>query len=126
MGKNYDSYVTSQNTPHLKARKILFSQSMIFLAVNCVLSGIACPELTPDVFILAVVFAGYTVVQLFDRRTTQWTWGVIAANYLIYIGVSAALLIVFALFWMLYVLSAEPVISAATAFFLLKQHGRKR
>ena len=40
MGKRYDRYVTSQNTPRFKERRLLFLAAVGIFALNLILTGI--------------------------------------------------------------------------------------
>lgn len=77
MRKKYDQDVTPQNTPYFKQRRMLFQSAMGFFVLNLILTGILAKASTLLLIGMALVFAAFTVVQSFDKRSEMWTWGYI-------------------------------------------------
>ena len=120
MKKNYNYYVTPQNTPQFKLMRILHILSNTCLVVNLIVFAILLPDIRLWLLGLAFVFLVYTFLQLFDKRQDQWTWWVIIFGIAIALAVSVFYVVLFTLYLYFIVIAAEIIISTVI-FFILKR-----
>ena len=120
MKKNYDHYVTPQNMPQFKLKRILHILSNACLVVNLIVFAILIPYVRLWTLGLAFVFLAYTFLQLFDKRRDQWAWWVIIFGIVISIAVSVCYVILFDFYLYLIVIAAQIIISTIT-FCILKK-----
>ena len=74
MKKNYNYWVTPQNTPQFKSKRILHILSNSCLVINLIVFAILLPEIRLWTLGIAFVFTAYLFLQLFDKRKDQWAW----------------------------------------------------
>jgi len=111
MKKNYNYFVTPQNTPQFKLKCLLHILSITCLIVNLIVFAILIPDIRLWTLGLAFVFAAYIFLQLFDKRKDQWAWWVIIFGIFLSIAVSVCYVILFDLYLYLIVIAAEILIS---------------
>ena len=120
MRKNYNHWVTPQNTPQFKLKRILHILSSICLVVNLVVFAILLPEIRLWTLGLAFLFLAYTFLQLFDKRKDQWAWWVIIFGIVISIAISVCYVLLFDLYLYFIIITAEIIISTVI-FCILKR-----
>ena len=125
MKKDYDTYVTPQNTPNFRERRIIFLESMFFLLINLLVFSIVFPEEQKTSLVLFFVFLIFTIAQHFDARKDLWTWFSITVYGLIAISVTSFQIFTHSAhgFWPFLLL--EILICCATAWFFLKKRPAK-
>lgn len=120
MKKNYNYYVTPQNTPQFKLKRILHILSNTCLVVNLSVFAILLPDIRLWLLGLAFVFLAYTFLQLFDKRRDQWAWWVIIFGIVISIAVSVFYVVLFDLYLYFIVIAVQIIISTVI-FCILKR-----
>lgn len=113
MKKNYNYFVTPQNTPQFKLKRILHILSSTCLVINLIVFAILLPDVRRWTLGLAFVFIAYTFLQLFDKRKGQWAWGVILFGTVLSVAISVCYVIVFDLYLYFAVIGAQVIIAGA-------------
>ena len=111
MKKDYNYWVTPQNTPQFKLKRILHILSSTCLVVNLVVFAILLPDIRLWTLGLAFVFIAYTLLQLFDKRKDQWAWWVIIFGILLSTAISVCYVLLFDLYLYFIVIAAQIIIS---------------
>ena len=111
MKKNYNYWVTPQNTPQFKLKRILHILSNACLVINLIVFAILLPEIRLWTLGLAFVFIAYTLLQLFDKRKDQWAWWVIIFGIVLSIAISVCYVLLFDLYLYFVVIAAQVIIS---------------
>lgn len=125
MGKNYDVYVTPQNTPRFRERRMLFVAAMGMLTANLVVFACLVPEIRRGMIVCAVLSSAFTVVQYFENRKAMWTWWYILSVCATDLLVTAYFCFLLELSWFLAVMAAEVAVCAGLAAALLRpKHGK--
>lgn len=125
MGKDYDVYVTPQNTPRFRERKIIFAAAMGLQALNWLLLALVFADGRRGMILMALMTIGFTVVQWVDQRKAMWTWRYILSVCAIDLLVTAYFCFLLELSWLLAVMAAEVVACAGLAAALLRpKHGK--
>jgi hypothetical protein len=122
MGKDYDRYVTPQNTPRFSERKILFLMTMGVLVLNVLLIALICPEYWKGAAICACWACAFAVIQCIDKRIEHWTWGYIIAWCVINALITAGFVLVAGLYWFFALLAVEVAALCFAAKRLLKRN----
>ena len=120
MKKNYDYYITPQNTSQFKLKRILHILSNACLVINLIVFAMLLPDIRLWTLGLAFVFVSYIFLQLFDKRKDQWAWWVIILGIFISIAVSVCYVLLFDLYLYLIVIAAQIIISTII-FCILKK-----
>ena len=120
MKKNYNYWVTPQNTPQFKSKRILHILSNTCLVINLIVFAILLPEIRLGTLGIAFVFTAYLFLQLFDKRKDQWAWWVIIFGIVLSIAVSVCYVLLFDLYLYLIVIAAQIIISTVV-FCILKR-----
>lgn len=115
MGKDYDRYVTPQNTPRFSERKILFLMAMGVLVLNVLLIALICPECWKGAAICAGWACAFAAIQCMDKRKEHWTWGYIIAWCVINALITAGFVLVAGLYWFFALLAVEVAALCFTA-----------
>ena len=126
MGKNYDVYVTPQNTPRFRERRMLFVAAMGMLTGNLVVFACLVPEIRRGMLVCAVLSTAFTVMQYFENRKAMWTWWYILADCALFPLLTVGLLLRLDAYWYLAVLAAEILLWIVLAAVLLRPKYRKR
>lgn len=126
MGKNYDVYVTPQNMPRFRERKILFLTAMGLLTVNLLVFACLFPEIRREMIVIVVLSAVLTAVQYFEKRKAMWTWWYILTGCVLFALLTVGLILRLGAYWYLAVLAAEMLVCAGLAFVLLRPKYKKR
>ena len=121
MKKNYNDWVTPQNTPQFKLKRILHILSNACLVVNLVVFAILLPEIRLWTLSLAFCFLAYTFLQLFDKRKDQWAWWVIIFDIVISTVISVFYVILFDLYLYFIVIATQVIISTVISYILNKK-----
>lgn len=111
MKKNYDYWVTPQNTPQFKSKRILHILSNTCLVINLIIFAILLPDVRLWTLGLAFVFTAYLFLQLFDKRKDQWAWWGIIFDVFISIAVSLCYILLFNLYLYFIVIATQIIIS---------------
>lgn len=111
MKKNYDCFVTPQNTRQFKLKRMLHILSNACLVVNLIVVAVLLPDVRLWTLVLAGCFAFYTVAKLFDKRKAEWTWGAVILGVVISFGISLGYVLLFRLYGFLLVILFECLIS---------------
>ena len=111
MKKNYNYYLTRQNTPQFKLKCILHILSNACLVINLIVFSILISEIRAWMLGLTFVFVAYIFLQLFDKRKDQWAWWVIIFGIVYSVAISVCFAILFDLYLYLIVIAAQIVIS---------------
>ena len=110
MKKNYNYFVTPQNTPQFKLKRLLHILSSACLIINLIVFAILITERRLWTLGLAFCFLAYTFLQLFDRRKDQWAWWVIIFGIILSIAISVCYIILFDLYFYFAILVAQLII----------------
>ena len=111
MKKNYNYFVTSQNTPQFKLKCILHILSSICLVINLIVFAILLPDIRLWTLGLAFVFLAYTFLQLFDKRRDQWAWWVIIFGIVLSLAIPICYILLFDLYLYFIVMAIQIIIS---------------
>lgn len=113
MGKDYDRYISPQNTRRIKQKKCLYLSVAGVFALTCLL--IALCRSDNRVLGLVGVFwsALVSVAQLLDRRKEHWTWGYITLLCIIFFSGAIAMILASGIYWCLILWVAETVVCVA-------------
>ena len=113
MGKDYDRYISPQNTRRIKQKKCLYLSVAGVFALTCLL--IALCRSDNRVLGLVGLFwsALISVAQLLDRRKEHWTWGYIMLLCFIFFAGAIAMILASGLYWFLILWVAEAVACVA-------------
>ena len=125
MGKNYDVYVTPQNTPRFRERRMLFMIAMGMLTANLVVFAFLVPEIRRGMIVCAVLGTALTVVHFFENRKAMWTWWYILTNCVLFALLTVGLILRLDAYWYLAVLVAEILLWVVLAAVLLRPKHRK-
>ena len=120
MKKNYNYWVTPQNTPQFKLKRILHILSNACLVINLIAFAILLPEIRLWTLGLAFVFTAYLFLQLFDKRKDQWAWWVIIFGIVLSLAISVCYILLFDLYLYFVVIAAQVIISTVI-FGMLKR-----
>ena len=120
MKKNYDYYVTPQNTPQIKSKRILHILSNTCLVINLIVFAILIPNIRLWTIGLAFLFIAYIFLQLFDKRKDQWAWWVIILGIVLSIAISVCYITLFDLYFYFAILAAQLIISSVI-FYIFKK-----
>ena len=115
MKKNYDYYVTPQNTSCIKLKRLLHVISNAALVINLAVFAILLPDVRLWTLGLTGVFALYTVLQLLDKRKSEWAWWIIICGIAVSFGISLCYVILFKLYLYFAVIAAQAVILTVAA-----------
>ena len=111
MKKNYNYWVTPQNTPQFKLKRILHILSSTCLEVNLIVFAILLPDIRLWTLGLASFFLAYTFLQLFDKRKDQWAWWVIIFGIVLSFAISVCYILLFDLYLYFIVIATQIIIS---------------
>ena len=111
MKKNYDYYVTPQNTPQFKSKRILHILSSTCLVINLIVFAILLPEIRLWTLGIAFVFTAYLFLQLFDKRKDQWAWWVIIFGIVLSLVISVCYILLFDLYLYFIVIAIQIIVS---------------
>lgn len=120
MKKNYDYYVTPQNTPKFKLKRILHILSNACLVINLIVFSILFPDIRLWTLGLAFCFLAYTFLQLFDKRKEQWTWWVIIFGIVLSIAISMCYILLFD-FYLYFAILGGQIIIPSIIFLIFKK-----
>ena len=120
MKKNYNYWVTPQNTPHFKLMRILHILSSACLVINLIVFAILLPEIRLWTLGLAFCFLAYTFLQLFDKRKKEWAWWDIIFGTVLSLAISVCYILLFDLYLYFVVIAAQVIISIVI-FGILKR-----
>ena len=120
MKKDYNYWVTLQNTPQFKLKRILHILSSTCLVINLIVFAILLPEIRLWTLGIAFVFTAYLFLQLFDKRKYQWAWWVIIFGIVLSIAVSICYVLLFDLYLYFVVIATQAIISTAI-FYIFKK-----
>ena len=121
MKKNYNHWVSPQNTLQFKAKRILHILSNACLVANLIVFSILLPDIRLWTLGLAFCFLAYTFLQLFDRRKDQWAWWVIIFGILLSVAISVCYILLFDLYLYFIVIAAQAIISTAIFYIFNKK-----
>ena len=119
MKKNYDYYITPQNTPRLKDMRILHVLSNTCLVINLIVFAILLPDVRLWTLGVAFCFLAYTLLQLFDKRKAQWTWSVIIFDIILSVAIPVCYVLLFELYLYFIVIAAQMILSTI-AYCIIK------
>ena len=120
MKKNYNYFVTPQNTPQFKLKRILHILSSACLVINLIVFAILLPDIRLWTLGLAFVFLAYAFLQLFDKRRDQWSWWDIIFGIVLSIAVSVCYVLLFDLY-LYFIVIALQIIVSSTVFCIFKK-----
>lgn len=126
MGKDYDVYVTPQNTPRFRERRMLFVAAMGMLTANLVVFACLVPEIRRGMIVCAVLITAFSVVQYFENRKAMWTWWYLLTDCVLFVLLKVGLLLRLDAYWYLAVLAAEILLWIVLTAVLLRPKHRKR
>ena len=112
MKKNYNYWVTPQNTPQFKLKRILHILSSTCLVINLIIFAILLPNIRLWTLGLAFCLLAYTFLQLFDKRKDQWAWWVIVFGIVLSLAVPVCYILLFDLYFYFAVIGTEFIISS--------------
>lgn len=121
MKKDYDEYVTPQNTPRFRERRILYLASMGMLTANLAMMALLAPDIRRVSVIGALLAAGLGAARYFDARKVMWTWWYLMTGFLGNILLTAALIFCSGAYWYFWVLAAEVLGCALAAYLVLRR-----
>ena len=113
MKKNYNYWVTPQNTPQFKSKRILH-----ILSNSCL--AILLPEIRLWTLGIAFVFTAYLFLQLFDKRKDQWAWWDIIFGIVLSLVISVCYILLFDLY-LYFIVIAIQIIVSTIVFYIFKR-----
>ena len=120
MKKNYNYFVTPQNTPQFKSKRILHVLSSACLVINLIVFAVLLPEIRLLTLGLAFVFLAYTFLKLFDKRRDEWAWWVIIFGIVGSIAISVCYILLFDLY-LYFIVIAMQIIVSTIVFCIFKR-----
>lgn len=124
MGKDYDYYITPQNTRRLKQKKYLYLSVVGVFVITSLLITFLSPG-DRALGIVGMVWAVLqTVMQMLERRKEHWTWGYILVWCFILFGGSVASILVCGLYWCLALWVIEIAVCVVLAVCDHKKQGK--
>ena len=111
MKKKYNYFVTPQNTPQFKSKRILHILSSTCLVTNLIVFSILLPDIRLWTLGLAFVFLAYTFLQLFDKRRDQWAWWVIIFGIVLSLAIPVCYILLFDLYLYFIVIAIQIIVS---------------
>lgn len=121
MKKDYDYYVSPRNSPHLKKHKFIHVLSFGLLAIDLVIFAILLPEIRAYTVALAVLFASFAIMKLFDRRKQEWAWWIAIFEIILAVGICVCYVLLFELYFFFTVLILECVVSVVAYIIASKK-----
>lgn len=121
MKKDYDRYISPQNNPQIKSKRLVHLLSSSCLVVNLIVFAILLPDIRAWTLGLAVVFLGYAILMLFDERKSEWAWWSIILGIVISIAVSICYTLLFSLYFYFAVMGVEIILSSVI-FYVFKKN----
>ncbi len=121
MKKKYDYYVSPQNTPQFKEKRLLHIISNACLVINLIVFAILFPDIRLWTIGLAFVFTAYLFLQLFDRRKDQWAWWVIIFGIVLSIAIPVCYILLFDLYLYFAVIGVQFIISSVIYYVFKKR-----
>ena len=110
--KKYDCYVSPQNEPHMKQKRLLHFLSCFWLVINCIVFANLLPTpKTSPLIALAFVFIVYAFIQQIDQRRSAWAWWAIIFWSIASVAISAGCILAYELYWYFIVIAAQIIIS---------------
>lgn len=125
MGKEYDRYVTPQNTRRFRERRILFLAALSFFSVDFLLFAMCSPGKEKGMATMALLIAGFAAIHWFERRKELWTWPYLITILIIGLTQTAFVICKLEQMWYFAVLIAEVLVWGLAALALLRSP-RKR
>ncbi len=110
MRKDYDPFVSPQNTPFLGYRRTLFIFSAVSLMLNCAVLSVIAENMRVAAVVGVFAALVYAVAQLADARKEMWTWGYIISLCVIFFGLSFLMFLKFGEICLYLLLSCEVLI----------------
>ena len=124
MGKDYDYYITPQNTRRIKQKKVLY----LSVAGVFVITSLLITFLSPEDRALGVAGMAWAVLQavlqMLERRKEHWTWGYILVWCFLLLGGSVALILACGLYWCLALWVIEITVCVVLAVCDHKKQGK--
>ena len=121
MKKDYNYWITPQNTSKFRSKRILHILSNACLVVNLIVFAILLPGIRLWTLGLAFCFLAYTFLQLFDKRKDQWAWWVIIFGIVLSVAISVCYILLFNLYLYFIVIAAQAIISTAIFYIFNKK-----
>jgi len=112
MKKSYNYYISPQNTPNIKLRRLLYIISNSCLVINLIVFAILLPDIRLLTFGYAFVFIAYIFLQLFDKKRDAWAWWNIILGVFVSIAIPVFYIILFELYLYFVVIAAQIIISS--------------
>ena len=119
--KKYDIYITPQNEPQIKLKRLIHFLSCFWLVINCIVLARLLPE--PQkmrLIILAFVFIVFAFIQQIDNRRANWVWWSVIFCAILSVAIPVFDIFSYALYWYLIVIAVQIVISTII-FFIVKK-----
>ena len=120
MKKGHNFYISPQNVPRIKLKRLLHLLSNMCLIINLIVFAVLLPEIRLWTLGLAFVFVAYLFLQLFDKRKDQWAWWVIIFGIVLSIAISVCYITLFDLYFYFAILAAQLIISSVI-FYIFKK-----
>ena len=111
MKKDYNYWVTPQNTPQFKLKRILHVLSSTCLVINLIVFAILLPDIRLWTLGVAFVSTAYLFLQLFDKRKDQWAWWGIIFNIVLSLVISVCYILLFDLYLYFIVIAIQIIVS---------------
>ena len=121
MKKDYNYWITPQNTSKFRSKRNLHILSNTCLVVNLIIFAILLPGIRLWTLGLAFCFLAYTFLQLFDKRKDQWAWWVIIFGIVLSVAISVCYILLFNLYLYFIVIAAQAIISTAIFYIFNKK-----
>ena len=120
MEKNYNFYITPQNEPQLKLKRLVHFLSCFWLIINCIVQAKIFPDVRLSLLFLAFVFGFYAFIQQIDGRKSNWAWWVLILFAIVSVAIPVFLILSYDLYWYLMVIAIQFIISIII-FFIFKK-----
>ena len=119
--KKYDIYITPQNEPHIKLKRLIHFLSCFWLVINCIVLARLLPESQkiPSIM-LAFIFIIHGFIFQIDNRRANWVWWGIVFFAIVSVAIPAFVIFSYDLYWYLIVIAAQIFISTII-FFIVKK-----
>lgn len=117
MGKDYDYYITPQNTSRLKQKKCLYLMvTSVFVLLSLLITLLSAEQRLIGVLgmVLGVL---WVISQMLDRRKEQWTWWRIILECAAMCYVSGMGIVLSKLYWCFVLWIAAVIACIALAIY---------
>ena len=116
--KKYDVYITPQNEPQIKLKRLVHFLCCFWFAINCIVLARLLPDSQKMRFILlAFVLIVCAFIQQMDNRRDNWAWWGLIFFAIFSVVILVMDILAYGLYWCLIVIAVQILIS--TIIFII-------